>query len=113
MKITSVSILPVKKENRLKGYASVVFDDCLKVRNIRIIEDKDSSLFIVMPNRENTRVCGICKNKVSYRDKYCSQCGKELAVIRTAVKYKDVVFPLNKPFADEIEVAIVKKFKES
>ena len=52
MKITSVNVHKIEKENsRMKGIASVLIDDCFAVHDIRIIEG-DNGLFIAMPNRE-------------------------------------------------------------
>ena len=51
MKITSVNVHKIEKENsRMKGIASVTLDDCFVVRGIRIIEG-DAGLFIAMPSR--------------------------------------------------------------
>ena len=52
MEITKVYIHKVDREDSsLKGYATVVIDDCFRVNNIRIIEGK-SRLFCQMPNRK-------------------------------------------------------------
>ena len=51
MKITSVTVRKIEKENsRMKGIASVLLDDCFAVHDIRII-DGDNGLFIAMPSR--------------------------------------------------------------
>ncbi len=52
MKITSVSVRKITKENsRLRGIASVLLDDAFAVHDIRIIEG-DNGLFIAMPSRK-------------------------------------------------------------
>lgn len=52
MKITSVKVRKIQKENsRIRGFASVVLDDCFVVSNIRIIEG-ERGLFIAMPSRK-------------------------------------------------------------
>ena len=38
MKITSVNVRKVDSENRMRGIASVVLDECFAVHGIRIIE---------------------------------------------------------------------------
>ncbi len=54
MKITSVNVRKIEKENsRIRGIASVVLDDCFAVHGIRIIEG-DAGLFIAMPSRKTT-----------------------------------------------------------
>ncbi len=52
MKITSVTVRKIEKENsRMKGIASVLIDDSFAVHDIRIIEG-DNGLFIAMPSRK-------------------------------------------------------------
>ena len=54
MKITSVTVRKIEKENsRMKGIASVLIDDCFAVHDIRIIEG-DNGLFIAMPSRKTS-----------------------------------------------------------
>ena len=52
MKITSVCVRKITKENsRLRGIASVLIDDAFAIHDIRIIEG-DNGLFIAMPSRK-------------------------------------------------------------
>jgi stage V sporulation protein G len=52
MKITSVNVRRIEKENsRMKGIASVLIDDSFAVHDIRIIEG-DNGVFIAMPSRK-------------------------------------------------------------
>ena len=54
MKITSVNVRKIEKENsRIRGIASVVLDECFAVHGIRIIEG-DGGLFIAMPSRKTS-----------------------------------------------------------
>ena len=54
MKITSVTVHKIEKENsRMKGIASVLLDDCFAIHDIRII-DGDNGLFIAMPSRQTS-----------------------------------------------------------
>ena len=53
MKITSVTVHKITGENsRMRGIATVVLDDCFKIKGIRIIE-KDDKLMLAMPSRKN------------------------------------------------------------
>lgn len=52
MNITDIKIRLVTKENdRLKAVASVVFDECFVIHDIKIIDGK-SGLFSAMPSRK-------------------------------------------------------------
>ena len=51
MQITSVNVKKYDKE-KMKGIASVLIDDCIVIRGIRIIEG-EKGLFIAFPSRKN------------------------------------------------------------
>jgi stage V sporulation protein G len=50
MEITDVKVFPVD-EKRVKAYASIVFDACFIVRDLKVI-DGDSKLFVAMPSKK-------------------------------------------------------------
>ncbi len=50
MEITDVKIYPVC-EKKVKAYASVVFDECFIIRDLKVI-DGDSKLFVAMPSKK-------------------------------------------------------------
>mgnify|MGYP000429180144 CR=1 FL=1 len=54
MKITEVKVFLVKNEERdkrLKAYATIVFDDCFIVRDLKIILGNGGGFFVSMPSR--------------------------------------------------------------
>ena len=84
MKITSVNVRKVEKEDsRMKGIASVFIDDCFAVHDIRIIEG-DNGLFIAMPSRK-TATGG----------------------------YRDIAHPINQEVRTLFEQEILKAYKEA
>lgn len=50
MEITEIKVYPVNEAGRLKAYATMVFDDCFIVRDLKVIEG-DKGLFVSMPSR--------------------------------------------------------------
>ncbi len=50
MEITGVKIYPVN-EKKVRAYASVVFDQCFIVRDLKVI-DGDTKLFVAMPSKK-------------------------------------------------------------
>jgi len=50
MEITDVKIYPVS-ERKVRAYASVVFDECFIIRDLKVI-DGDSKLFVAMPSKK-------------------------------------------------------------
>ncbi len=84
MKITSVNVRKVEKEDsRMKGIASVLIDDCFAVHHIRIIEG-DNGLFIAMPSRK-TATGG----------------------------YRDIAHPINQEVRTLFEQEILKAYNEA
>ena len=49
MEITEIKIYPAK-EGRLKAYATMVFDNCFIIRDLKVIES-DKGMFVSMPSR--------------------------------------------------------------
>lgn len=81
-----VNVNAIKKpEGSLRGFASVVFEDCLKVSNIAIVENKDGELFVSMP-------------------RYASSAEE--------TGYKDICNPVTKVFRDELYATILDTFEE-
>ncbi len=50
MEITDVKIYPVS-EKKVKAYASVIFDECFIIRDLKVI-DGDNKLFVAMPSKK-------------------------------------------------------------
>ncbi len=83
MKITSVRVSKVEKENsRMKGLASITLDDCFVVSDIRVIEG-DKGLFIAMPSRK-----------------------------QTDGSYRDIAFPINSETRGYFEETIINEFNK-
>lgn len=51
MELTNISIKKIENEGNLKGYATIVLDDCLVIHNLKIIESQDK-LFIAFPSQK-------------------------------------------------------------
>ncbi len=59
MEITEVKVYPVSDNEKLKGYATIIFDNCFVVRDLKII-DGNNGLFVAMPSKK--------KKDGTYRD---------------------------------------------
>jgi len=52
MKITEVRVYPVRKtDDKLKAFATITFDDCFVVRDLKVINGNEG-YFIAMPSRK-------------------------------------------------------------
>ncbi len=75
MEITEVKVaLRENPQTRLKAYATVTFDHCFVVRNVKIIEGKNG-LFVAMPSRKPKVACPQCHAKHALGFRFCPQCG--------------------------------------
>jgi len=81
MEITEVKVYPAKENGRLKAYATVVFENCFIVRDLKIIEGA-RGFFVSMPSRR-----------------------------RKDGTFRDIVHPLNSEFRKKIEDAIIKEYE--
>ena len=82
MEITEVKVFPVKDNDKLKAYASIVFDDCFVIRDLRVISGT-MGLFVAMPSRK-----------------------------RKDGSFRDTAHPLNMETRDKIEKSILESYKE-
>lgn len=83
MQITDVRLKKVEGQNRLKARASITFDECFVVHDLRVIEG-DKGLFIAMPSRKLTEG-----------------------------EYKDIAHPINSETRDLIEKAVIDAFNNA
>lgn len=118
MKITETRIKLVDNRNdRLKAFCSVTFDDDFVVRDLKIIEGT-SGYFVAMPSRKLTDHCPSCGNKNHLRAKYCNECGKRLKdnrdthVDRRSTKlHADIAHPVNTEMRHYIQNAVTDAFQ--
>ena len=76
MEITEVRIKLVgEKQDKLKAFCSITFDDSFVIRDLKIIEGS-KGLFVAMPSRKLTFRCDRCGNKNPVRSNYCADCGR-------------------------------------
>ena len=81
MEITEVKVFPAV-EGRLKGYATMVFDNCFIVRDMKIIQS-DEGFFVSMPSRR-----------------------------KKDGTFKDIVHPLNVEMRQLIENKVIEEYKK-
>jgi len=81
MDITDIRIFPVE-EKRVKAYASIIFDDCFIVRDLKVIHG-DTKLFVAMPSKK-------------MKDG----------------SYRDTVHPLNNATRQKIELRVIEAYEK-
>ena len=80
MKITEVRIFQKEDEDKkLRAFATITFDDCFVIRDIKIIEGS-KGCFVAMPSRRVKEPCPRCRHRNIVHSRYCNQCGANLEV---------------------------------
>jgi stage V sporulation protein G len=82
MEITEVKVFPAN-EGKLKGYATIIFDGCFIVRDMKIIKS-DKGLFVSMPSRR-----------------------------KKDGSFKDIVHPLNSETRKMIEDHVIEEYNKT
>lgn len=83
MRITEVKVYPAQESGRLKAYATIVFENCFIVRDLKIIEGS-KGLFVSMPSRR-----------------------------RKDGTFRDIVHPLNSEMRKTIEDSVVLEYNKA
>jgi len=118
MEITEVRVRLVKnRDDRLKAFCSMTFDNEFVVRDIKVIEGPDG-YFIAMPSRKMSDHCGKCGGKNPLGAKFCGGCGRPLSRHRTrqdsrgrASLHADIAHPINPECRARIQEKLVTAYK--
>ena len=110
-----VKLLP-RQSDKLRGFASITVDDCLVIRDIKIIEG-GRGLFVAMPSRKLCDHCPSCAAKNHRKARYCNECGVRLAEDRCDLDergrprlYADVSHPINQNARDFVQRTILDAY---
>ncbi|WP_022670567.1 septation regulator SpoVG [Hippea alviniae] len=83
MEITEVRVSPIEGDEKLKGFATVIFDNEFVVRDLKIISGQ-KGLFVAMPSRK-------------MKDG----------------SFKDVAHPLNNDMRQRLEKAVLEEYEKA
>ncbi len=114
MEITEVKIF--KKENKdkkLKAFATITFDDCFVVRDLKVIEGS-KGLFVAMPSRRVKEPCPSCGHRNVVRSRYCNNCGKQLEVSNAVTRedeHRDIAHPINLQCREKVQSAVLEAYE--
>jgi stage V sporulation protein G len=119
MEITEVRIKLINnKDERLKAFCSVTFDNEFVVRDIKIIEGA-KGIFVAMPSRKMSDHCEKCGGKNHLRAKFCNNCGTTLGENRARKDaqgrmklHADIAHPINADCRRKIQEKVSAAFKE-
>ena len=128
MKITEVRIFQKEDDDKkLRAFATVTFDDCFVVRDIKIIEGS-KGCFVAMPSRRVKEPCPRCRHRNVVRSRYCNQCGANLEAAggqrakaqeddamqsrSRQSEHRDIAHPIAKEFRETIQNAVLTAYEK-
>jgi stage V sporulation protein G len=79
--ITEVKVFPARENGKLKAYATIVFENCFIIRDLKVIEG-EKGYFVSMPSRR-----------------------------RKDGTFRDIVHPLNSEMRQMVEDFIIKEYQ--
>ena len=108
-------------EHRLRGYATVTFDRCFVVRNIKII-DGTHGLFVAMPSRKPKAACPRCAFKNDGGGRFCTQCGGAMLPVsrpegqgtearEPGEGHRDIAHPITADFRQVLQRHILEAYE--
>ncbi len=121
MEITEVRIFAkASDDKKLRAFATITFDDCFVVRNIKIIEGT-KGLFVAMPSRKIKEACPKCGFKNPARSRYCSQCAVAMPPSVPHVEsddknqrqseHRDIAHPITAECREKIQKKVLDAYK--
>lgn len=123
MKITEVRVYPKEDgDKKLRAFATVTFDDCFVVRDIKIIEGT-KGYFVAMPSRRMKESCPKCGHRNAVRSRYCNQCGvnlppppveseREMDPSARQSEHKDVAHPITAECRDYLQRTVLEAYQK-
>jgi len=123
MEITEVKVfLKEGQDRKLKAYATLTFDNCFVVRNVKVIEGT-KGLFVAMPSRKMKDPCPKCGFRNAVRSKFCNQCAGALPQadhkmpaapgddITRQSEHKDIAHPITTECRDYIQKKVLEAYE--
>ena len=109
-------------QTRLKAYATITFERCFVVRNVKIIEG-NHGLFVAMPSRKPKTPCATCHYKNDLGSRFCNQCGAALSgqanhtagagdlELPEAMAHRDIAHPITVECRQQIQHAVLEAYE--
>jgi len=129
MKVTEVKIFQKEDgDKKLRAFATVTFDDCFVVRDIKIIEGS-KGFFVAMPSRRVKEPCPKCRHRNTVRSHYCNQCGSCLEgsdkfkaerndhpegdeMKSRQSEHRDIAHPITAGFRETLQSAVLDAYEK-
>lgn len=120
MEITEVRMSLREGENKkLKAFATITFDNCFVVRDIKVIEG-NKGLFVAMPSKKQREACPKCGYKNVIRSKFCNQCGGSMESFQKMpsqdmadrqLEHRDIAHPITLECRENIQKKVIEAYQ--
>jgi stage V sporulation protein G len=115
MEITEIKIklCGSGSHEHLLATASIVFQSCFAVRDIRIIHANNKT-FVSMPSRKQTERCRECGSKNAFDARFCSSCGAR-QLVKSEFGHRchlDTAHPITPQFRMKLEAQILQAYRK-
>src|SRR3989338_1852992 len=128
MKITEVRIFQKEDDDKkLRAFATITFDDCFVIRDIKVIEGS-KGCFVAMPSRRVKESCPRCHHRNVVHSRYCNQCGSSLEATGQKSKvelrdngaqsrlrqneHRDIAHPITAEFRETIQKMVLEAYEK-
>jgi stage V sporulation protein G len=119
MNITEVRVKLIHDpRDKLRAFATITIDDCLVIRDLKVIDGGPKGLFVAMPSRKLQDRCSACAGKNPIRARYCCDCGRKLPEHRGETDgrgkprlYADIAHPIHQEGRDEVQRRVVQAYR--
>lgn len=118
MNITEVRVKLIHDpRDKLRGFATITIDDCLVIRDLKVIDGGPKGLFVAMPSRKLQERCPGCAGKNSIKARFCNDCGRRLPDSRGELDqrgkvrlYADIAHPIHQDSRDAVQREVVRAY---
>ena len=107
-------------DKKLRAFATITFDNCFVVRDVKIIEGS-KGLFVAMPSRRLREPCVKCGHRGDMGSHFCSQCGSAMSIHRDERAehdegsrrgdHKDIAHPITPEFREYIQKKVLEAYQ--
>ena len=118
MDITEIRVkLTGNRDDKLRAFCTITFDDCFVVRDLKIIRGAKGA-FVAMPSRKLADVCTKCGGKNHMRARFCNDCGFRLNPDRAerdekgrAKLHADIAHPINQAYRERLQSLVLEAYE--
>lgn len=119
MNITEVRVKLIHDpRDKLCAFATITVDDCLVIRDLKVIDGGQKGLFVAMPSRKLQDRCPHCSGKNHVRARHCNDCGRRLNERRGEVDgrgkprlYADIAHPIHQDGRDAVQRQVIVAYR--